>query len=86
MACWLLIAPVPVHCFSIAFLTMCLIILNTNKKFGSFKSKENIHKEEVGPYHGLGYESLITDLMNLSKGARGKYCEYASFDNGCFKD
>ena len=28
---------------------------NNNKKFRSFKSKENIHKKEVGPYHGLGY-------------------------------
>ena len=26
-----------------------------NKKFRSFKSKENIHKKEVGPYHGFGY-------------------------------
>ena len=25
---------------------------NNNKKFRSFKSEENIHKKEVGPYHG----------------------------------
>ena len=25
------------------------------KKLRSFKSKENIHKKEVGPYHGFGY-------------------------------
>ena len=28
---------------------------NNNEKFRSFKSKENIHKKEVGPYHGFGY-------------------------------
>ena len=29
--------------------------INNNKKFRSFKSKENIHKKEVGPYRGFGY-------------------------------
>ena len=28
---------------------------DNNKKFRSFKSKENIHKKEVGPYHGFSY-------------------------------
>ena len=28
---------------------------NNNKKFRSFKSKENIHKKEIGPYHYFGY-------------------------------
>ena len=28
---------------------------NNNEKFTSFKSKENIHKKEVGPYRGFGY-------------------------------
>ena len=28
--------------------------LDNNKKFRSFKSKENIHKKEVGPYRGFG--------------------------------
>ena len=28
---------------------------NTNKKFRSFDSKENIHKKEAGPYHGFSY-------------------------------
>ena len=28
---------------------------NNSKKFRSFKSKEHIHKKEVGPYHGFGY-------------------------------
>ena len=28
---------------------------NNNEKFRSFKSKENIHKKKVGPYHGFGY-------------------------------
>ena len=31
------------------------VIRNNNKKLRSFKSKENIHKKEVGPYHGFGY-------------------------------
>ena len=35
--------------------------MNNNK----IKSKENIHKKEVGPYRGFGYSSLISDpLMN----------------------
>ena len=29
--------------------------INNNKRFRSFKSKENIHKKEVGPYHGFGF-------------------------------
>ena len=32
-----------------------------SKKFRFFKSKENIHKKEVGPYRGFGYLSLISD-------------------------
>ena len=31
------------------------LILNNNKKFRFFKSKENIHKKKVGPYRGFGY-------------------------------
>ena len=31
------------------------VIRNNNKKFRSFKSKENIHKKEVGPYRGFSY-------------------------------
>ena len=30
-------------------------MFNSNKKFRSFESKENIHKKEVGPYHGFSY-------------------------------
>ena len=30
-------------------------LINNNKKFRSFKSTENIHKKEVGPYCGFGY-------------------------------
>ena len=56
--------------------------VDNNKKFRSFESKENIHKKEVGPYHGFGYLSLIGDPINLAKGARGKYCDFASFNNG----
>ena len=29
--------------------------INNNEKLRSFKSKENIHKKEVGPYRGFGY-------------------------------
>ena len=50
------------------------VIINNNKKFRSFKSKENTHKKEVGPYCGFGYSSLISDPSNLAKGARGKNC------------
>ena len=28
-------------------------IINNNEKFRSFKSRENIHKKEVGPYRGF---------------------------------
>ena len=62
---------------------VCLCLpSNNNEKFRSFKSKENIHKKEVGSYHGFGYLSLISDPINLAEGARGKYCEFASFNNG----
>ena len=57
------------------------VIRNNKEKFRSFKSKENIHKKEVGPYHGFGYLSLISDPINVAKGARGKYSELA-FNNG----
>ena len=58
------------------------VIRNNNKKFRSFKSKENIHKKEVGPYHGFGYLSFISDPIKMAKGARGKYYEFASFNDG----
>ena len=58
------------------------MIRNNSKKLRSFKSKENIHKKEFRPYHGFGYYSLISDPINLAKGARGKYCEFASSNNG----
>ena len=58
------------------------IVRNNNKKFRSFKSKENIHKKEVEPHHGFGYLSLISNPINLAKGARGKYREFANFNNG----
>ena len=31
------------------------LCMNDNENFRSFKSKENIHKKEVGPYRGFGY-------------------------------
>ena len=45
---------------------------NNNEKFRSFKSKENIHSKEVGPYRGF-----ISDPIELAKGASGKYCKFA---------
>ena len=42
---------------------------NNNKKFRSVKSKENIHKKEVGPYRGFGYSSFSSDPINLAKRA-----------------
>ena len=30
-------------------------VANNNEKFRSFKSKENIHKKEVGPYRSFSY-------------------------------
>ena len=31
------------------------VIRNNNKELRSFKSRENIHKKEVGSYHGFSY-------------------------------
>ena len=42
-------------------------IMNNNKKFRSFKSKENIHKKVVGPYHGFGFEDLKIILSFLRR-------------------
>ena len=53
---------------------------NNNEKFRSFKSKENIHKKEVGPYRGFGYKFPISDPIDLAKGANGKYCKFAVFN------
>ena len=41
------------------------VLYNNNKKFRSFKSKENIHKKEVGSNHGYGYQSLISGPISL---------------------
>ena len=49
------------------------------KAFRSFKSRENIHKKEVGPYRGFGYYSLISDPIDLANGAREKNCKIAIF-------
>ena len=40
--------------------------MDNNEKFRSFKSQENIHKKEVGPYRGFGYLSLISDPIDLA--------------------
>ena len=37
----------------ISFLKTFVNICDNNKKFRSFKSKENIHKKEVGRYRGF---------------------------------
>ena len=41
--------------FSLSGLYKYVCIPNNNEKFRSFKSKENIHKKEDGPYCGFGY-------------------------------
>ena len=55
---------------------------NNNKKFRSYKSKENIHKKELGHTMVLAIKASFSDPINLAKGARGKYCELANFNNG----
>ena len=60
-------------------LMFCTTIIN-NEKIRSFKSKGNIHKKKVGLYRGFGYKSLISDPINLTKGARGKYCLFENFN------
>ena len=45
-------------------------MIDYNKNVRSFKSKENIHKIEIWPYHGFDYSSLISDPLNLAKGAK----------------
>ena len=56
------------------------VTTNYNEKLRSFKSKENIRLKEVGPYRGFGYKSLISDPINLAKGARGKYRIFENFN------
>ena len=58
---------------------------NNNEKFRSFKSKENNHKKEVGSYRGFGYLSLISDPIDLAKGASGKYCKFAIYNRQSFQ-
>ena len=38
-------------------------VTDNNEKFRSFKSKENIHKKDVGPYRGFG----LSDPIDLAK-------------------
>ena len=40
---------------SAEFQTNLLMDIHNSKKLRSFKSKENIHKKEFGPYYGFGY-------------------------------
>ena len=44
----------PSH-ITVNYLHFTLVSMDNNEKFRSFKSKENIHKKEVGPYRGFGY-------------------------------
>ena len=41
------------------------VLANNSKNVRSFRSKENIHKIEVGQYRGFGYSSLISDPLSL---------------------
>ena len=41
--------------------------VDNNKKCRFLKSKEYIHKKEVGPYRCFGYSSLISDPLNLAR-------------------
>ena len=66
--------------FSLLTVILLILTLNKNEKFRSFKSKENIHKKDVGPYRSFGYKSLISDPISLAKGARGKYCIFENFN------
>ena len=59
--------------------TRNVLTMKNNEKFRSFTSKENIHKKEVEPYRGFSYLSLISDPVDLAKGASGKYCKFAIF-------
>ena len=55
--------------------------VNNNNKFRSFKSKENIYKNEIGPYRGFSYSSLISDPLNLGKRSQRKTnCYFANFN------
>ena len=40
-------------------------IINNNKKLRSFKSKENIHKKEVEPYHGFIVSAIEASSVTL---------------------
>ena len=67
-------------CFAWRLVTIIIKGLDTpnnNEKIRSFKSKENIHKKEVGPYRGFGYSSLISEPIDVANGASGKYCKFA---------
>ena len=44
------------------------------------KSLDPLRAKEVGPYRGFGYKSLISDPINLAKGARGIYCLFANYN------
>ena len=57
--------------------TPAAVITDKNKKFRSFKSKENIHKKEkkMGHTGVSAIKASSVTLYNLAKGARGKYCK-----------
>ena len=39
---------------------------NNSKKLRSFKSKENIHKKDVGPYHVFGFQACSNTISGLT--------------------
>ena len=39
--------------------------LKTKIKLRSFKSSEHIYEKDDGPYHGIGYSSLVSDPLDL---------------------
>ena len=49
-----------------------VLLANKNKKFRSFKSKENINKAENGSYLGFGYKSLISDPLRSGNRSQRK--------------
>ena len=50
------------------------------KSSDPLRAKKTFIRKKLG--RGFGYLSLIRDPINLAKGARGKYCVFASFNKG----
>ena len=53
------------------------------KSLDPLRAKETFIRKKFG--HTMVsaiLKNLISDPINLAKGARGKYCEFANFNNG----